>query len=89
MASWEAIVGDIDWDNYFDSDSSDIEDHFPGLFQKEDYFNLSITTNDLMEECADLFDLDDHNNFSDHESDEETLANLRPTKKPKTKASRP
>ena len=48
MANWEDVFGDIDWDKDFDSDSSDIEDYFPGLFLKEDQFNLSITTNDLI-----------------------------------------
>ena len=41
MDNLENVIQEIDWDNDIDTDSYDMKDYFPGLFQFDDYSNLS------------------------------------------------
>ena len=91
METLENVMRDIDWENDFDSDSSDIEDYFPGFSQFEDQLNVSISTNDLMDQCADLFDLDNEElspEFGENSDNDITLSELIPPKKKKGEPGR-
>ena len=58
MSTLEEVLADIDWDNDFDADNSDLEEVLNADTRDED-LNLSISTNELYENCAELFDLTD------------------------------
>ena len=91
MDTLENVMRDTDWENDFDSDSSDIEEYFPGFSQFEDQLNVSISTSDLMDQCADLFDLDDEELsavFGENSDDNFTLSELIPPKKKKREPGR-
>ena len=53
MVTLENVIQKIDWNNDFDTESSDIEDLLPVSFQFGDHLNVSVTTNQLMDQCAD------------------------------------
>ena len=54
----EEVLVDIDWDNNFDADNSDLEVILNADMRDEDP-NLSISTNELYKNYAELFDLVD------------------------------
>ena len=58
MSTLEEVLADIDWDNDFDADNSDLEEVLNADMREED-LNLSISTNELFENCAELLDLAD------------------------------
>ena len=65
--------------------------NFHGFSQFEDQLNVSISTNDLMDQCADLFDLDNEElsaEFGKNSDDDITLSELIPPKKKKGEPGR-
>ena len=83
MTSLEDIMKEIDWDNDFEADLSDFEDHFPDLGDEE--LNISVSTTEIFEQCGHLFDLENtgcekESIENSSEDDDETLSDLIPLK---------
>ena len=81
MTSWQENFKNIEWEKEFHPNDLDFETTLGSEAGIEDP-NLKISTNEIIENCGDLFDLSTRADVETGQSDsDETLYDLTPSKK--------